>query len=285
MILYIVCKRYYLYFYRMSVKRLTQLFFSPTGTTRKILSGIAQGIAPAEIKGYDLTPPHNRDDFELELEEKNDLVIAGVPVYEEHVPHFLWDALNGIKANGQSIILIAVYGNIGFGMSLVELENWAKGSGFKVVAAAAFIGEHSFSHKDLPLAEGRPDTDDMKVARDFGISIAKKLKENPSVLEEIPGNLPLMARLLPKDSSKFFAHYPEVDLKTCTRCNRCLNVCPSGAIDFGTLKIDRSKCLHCFSCVRVCAPQARQIRLKLEPMVKTVLTRQTSKRKAPEIFI
>ncbi len=269
----------------MSENKLIQIFFSPTGTTKHVLLGIIQGIAPDEIKGYDLTPPINRESFHLEFDQEDNLVLLGIPVYEEHVPHFLWDTLNGIKAKGQSIILVVVYGNIGFGMSLIELKNWAKEAGFNVIAAAAFIGEHSFSHKGLPLAEGRPDTEDMKFARDFGISIAKKLKEKPSMLKEIPGNLLLMARLLPKDSSKFFAHYPESDLNKCTRCNRCLNICPSGAIDLGTLKIDHTKCLHCFACVRVCAPGARKIKLKIAPLVKTVLAQQTKQRKTPEVFI
>lgn len=269
----------------MAVTTLTQIFFSPTGTTKHILSAIGQGINADEIIGYDLTPSEKRDNFQLALDREDGLVLLGVPVYEEHVPDLIWDALNRIKANGQPIILIAVYGNIGFGMTLKELETWAKRVGFNVIAAGAFIGEHSFSHKGLPLAEGRPDIEDMRTAREFGAVIATKLENDLQLHSDISGHLPLMSYILPKNSSKFFAHYPEADMTKCIRCNRCLNICPSGAIDPGTLKIDHTKCLHCFACVRVCAPSARKIKLKLKPMVKTVLKAQTKKHKIPELFL
>jgi ferredoxin len=269
----------------MTVNTLTQIFFSPTGTTRQILSAIGQGINADKIIGYDLTPPEKRDNFQLTLDRENGIVLLGVPVYEEHVPDLIWDALNRIEANGQSIILIAVYGNIGFGLCLKELEAWAKRGGFNVIAAGAFIGEHSFSHKGLPLAEGRPDIKDMSSAREFGMSVLAKIQHDIPLNPDIPGHLPPISYVLPKNSAKLFAHYPKVDLKKCTRCNRCIYICPSGAIDPGTLEIDHSKCLHCFACVRVCAPSARKIKLKFKTMVKTVLKAQTKKRKITELFL
>jgi ferredoxin len=269
----------------MTINTLTQIFFSPTGTTRQILSGISQGINADEIIGYDLTPPEKRDNFQLTFDREDGLVLLGVPVYEEHVPDIIWDALNRIEAKGQPIILVAVYGNIGFGLCLKELEAWAKRVGFNTIAAGAFIGEHSFSHKGLPLAKGRPDVEDMRVAREFGASVLAKIQHDIPLNPDISGHLSLLSQILPKNSAKLFAHYPEVDLKKCTRCNRCIFICPSGAIDPGTLEIDHSKCLHCFACVRVCAPGAREIKLKLKPLVKTVLTQQTKQKKTPQVFI
>ena len=269
----------------MSIKQISQVFFSPTGTTRQVLGAIAKGIGATEIKGYDLTPPGNREHFNYSLREEDELVLVGVPVYEEFVPSFLWGCLNAIEGKNKPIVLVAVYGNIGFGMCLKEMAEWAKGAGFRVIAAAAFIGEHSFSHKETPLAEGRPDNKDLRIARKFGAAIAKKIKNGQSEVNNIPGHIPIMARVLPKNSAKLFAKYPDADMNICTRCMRCLNVCPSGAIDPGTLKIDKSKCLHCFACVRVCAPKARVIEFKLKALVKNVLTLQTGKRKEPELFI
>jgi ferredoxin len=266
-------------------RQLTQIFFSPTGTTRQVLGAIAKGLSPAEIRGYDLTPPEKREHPDIKLTDEDDLVLLGVPVYEEHVPHFLWDNLNAIEGKGKAIVLIAVYGNIGYGMCLKELETWAVKAGFKVLAAAAFIGEHSFSQKTLPLAAGRPDTDDLKTAMAFGKAILDKINAGDQSTPDIPGHLPLMARILPQDSAKFFSHYPKVDMNVCTRCMRCVTVCPSGAIDPGNLQIAASRCLHCFACVRVCAPKARKIRYKMAPLVTNVLTLQTRKRKEPKIII
>lgn len=53
--------------------------------------------------------------------------------------------------------------------------------------------------------------------------------------------------------------YPEImtsDLR-CNRCNKCLEVCPVGAIELGeTIKIDRAKCNRCMECAQVCYPGA-----------------------------
>lgn len=257
----------------------------PTGTTRQVLSAIANGIGASEIKGYDLTPPGNREHFNFSIQDSDELILIGVPVYEEFVPQFLWDCLNAIEGKNKPIVLVAVYGNIGFGMCLKEMADWAKRAGFRVIAAAAFVGEHSFSHKETPLAEGRPDNKDQRIARKFGAAIAKKIKNGQSEVNNIPGHIPIMARVLPKNSAKLFAKYPDADMALCTHCMRCLNVCPSAAIDPGTLNIDKTKCLHCFACVRVCAPKARQIEFKLKALVKNVLTLQTAKRNEPELFI
>lgn len=269
----------------MEIQRLTQIFFSPTGTTRQVLSAIAKGLTPVEIRGYDMTPPVNREHFNFQIRDEDELILIGVPVYEEFVPHFLWDCLKTLIGKDKPIVLIAVYGNIGYGMCLKEMADWAKRAGFNVIAAAAFIGEHSFSHKGLPLAEARPDSRDLEAAKNFGALVRNKLENEDKTEPVIPGKLPLMARILPKNSAGIFSYFPDANMDKCTRCMRCLNVCPSGAIDPGTLKIDRTKCLHCFACVRVCTPRARKTELKMKPLVKTVLTLQTRKRREPELFI
>ncbi len=269
----------------MSVKHLTQIFFSPTGTTRQVLSAIAAGIAPAEIRGCDLTPPENRENFNFTLQEKDEIVLMGIPVYEELIPDIVTECLNKIEGKGRPIVLVAVYGNVGYGTCLKDMNDWALKAGFKVIAAAAFIGEHSFSHKGLPLAEGRPDTHDLRLAKAFGKDIAEKISQKDISVPQISGKKLLMARVLPKNSERIFSRVPDPDMKKCTRCMRCMNVCPSGAIDPGSLKIDPTKCLHCFACVRVCAPEARKIVLKLKLLSKNALKFQTKVRKEPDIFI
>ena len=42
-----------------------------------------------------------------------------------------------------------------------------------------------------------------------------------------------------------------IDLEACTRCNKCIEVCPEGAIDFG-YQIDLDKCKGHRACVRAC---------------------------------
>lgn len=50
-----------------------------------------------------------------------------------------------------------------------------------------------------------------------------------------------------------------IDKQSCMSCGRCLQVCPSDAIDFeidGKAIIDQTKCTQCGRCVRVCPKDA-----------------------------
>lgn len=50
-----------------------------------------------------------------------------------------------------------------------------------------------------------------------------------------------------------------IDKQSCMSCGRCLQICPSDAIDFdtdGKALIDQTKCTQCGRCVRVCPKDA-----------------------------
>jgi formate hydrogenlyase subunit 6/NADH:ubiquinone oxidoreductase subunit I len=50
-----------------------------------------------------------------------------------------------------------------------------------------------------------------------------------------------------------------IDKQSCISCGRCLQICPSDAIDFtidGKALIDQTKCTQCGRCVRVCPKDA-----------------------------
>ena len=62
------------------------------------------------------------------------------------------------------------------------------------IAGAAYIGEHSFSSSELPIAEGRPDASDLIHAKLFGRRINEKLIALVSIDNvpdiNIPGSYP-----------------------------------------------------------------------------------------------
>jgi uncharacterized Fe-S center protein len=49
---------------------------------------------------------------------------------------------------------------------------------------------------------------------------------------------------------------PTTNDSKCTRCGRCLNQCPGGAITLNPLAIDTSKCIGCGKCIGECPFQA-----------------------------
>lgn len=62
-----------------------------------------------------------------------------------------------------------------FGTAVAQLAAFVAERGFVPVAAGAFVGEHSYSTPGTPIAEGRPDTQDLAEAAAFGARIGQKL--------------------------------------------------------------------------------------------------------------
>ena len=83
------------------------------------------------------------------------------------------------------------YGNRDYEDALVELYDLAVSLGLSPFAAGAFIGEHSYSTPEMPVAEGRPDSMDLADARIFGGECVRKL-ESPGAFApfHIKGNRP-----------------------------------------------------------------------------------------------
>lgn len=85
------------------------------------------------------------------------------------------DRLASVRGNNTPAVIVVVYGNRAYEKSLMELDYWAIQQGFKVIAGATFIGEHSYSTEKYPVAAGRPDERDLTLAADFGKQISDKI--------------------------------------------------------------------------------------------------------------
>ena len=211
-----------------------------------------------------------------------------MPVYEERIPKILLEFLTCLNSNGKPVVIVGVYGNIGYGIVLNELNNITSNAGFKVVAAATFIGEHSFSTDKIHLAKNRPNNNDLKKAEEFGQNIIKKMqkiKDLDNVSLNIPkGTLPITAQIAPKNSARLVTKKPDVDKHLCNHCNVCVKFCPVGAIDESTLEINEDKCLRCFSCVKRCVKKARKIIYKPDFIVSKVLKMKNKIAKEPKLY-
>lgn len=259
------------------------LYFSPTGTTRTILKNIALGMGIEKTTEINLTRPQTRQEPLPTL--NNEILLVGMPVYEDRIPPLVRPILENLHGLGQYAIVVAVYGNVGYGAVLQELETLLTKKDFNVIAGAAFIGEHSFSHAEFPIASKRPDDSDKYTAREFGRQIAEKLSAPPVTSLTFPGHLQLMSYLLPEGSAAGFAHPPNFDPARCNHCGRCANSCPVGAIYPVSMAVNDSKCLRCFACVRVCPQNARSIQLKHAWLVKRVLKNAATHRQEPQLFL
>ena len=90
-------------------QKINTLYFSATGTTEKIVTGIAERLAKnsggeIEINNFDFTLPEARK--KTHSFDEDILVIAGVPVYAGRVPNVLLKFLNKISGNGATAVAV-----------------------------------------------------------------------------------------------------------------------------------------------------------------------------------
>lgn len=232
------------------------VYFSPTGTTRSVVQGIAEGMNPGTRESIDITPPEARE-RPLKVSE-SDLLVIGVPVYMGRVPALLGAWLDAIEADNTPTVCVVVYGNRVYDNALLELTDMVKNRGGVPIAGAAYIGEHSFSNAETP-SLGRPDANDLAHAKHLGQKIREKLLSVQSVSQlsevEVPGSYPYEGATTLWDVD-FIAVSEE-----CTQCGVCAKVCPVGAVDPDNSSIiDQHKCITCCACLKKCPQNARTMK-------------------------
>jgi len=272
----------------LMIDKLVKIYFSPTLSTENIVHSIAKGWNVSEQRTICLNSLEQRHNLKFNI-GPTEAVILGIPVYEERIPDLLYPVLSKVRGSGHPMVLLATYGNISAGIALKQLSKMMRNQGFKIIAAASFIGEHSFSHEEIKIASGRPDSKDMEKAILLGKQIFQKIDKTEKI-ENLPelnikGELRAMGKLLPRHSELTFAHSPVIDPNLCKKCKKCLEFCPVNAIDPETLKSRDKLCIRCFACVKLCPNNARKIIYKKPVFVKTALKQLGKKRKEPEIYI
>lgn len=247
----------------MERKKVWAVYFSATDTTKKIVLTIADEAARllgAEREDYDFTLPGMRENGFAA--GKDDLVIFGTPVYAGRVPNVLLKYLATIQGNGALAVPVVLFGNRNFDDGLIELRDILENTGFHTVAAAAFVGEHSFSKT---LAAGRPDADDMKEAMAFAGKIAEKVKglpdgEAPAPVEVEGVPHPYRGYYQPRDRKGVSIDIRKVKSlvsDACDDCKICADVCPMGSISHENVREYTGICIKCGACIKKCPKQAR----------------------------
>ncbi|MDD9301158.1 MAG: 4Fe-4S binding protein [Desulfobacter sp.] len=268
----------------MNLENVSLAYFLPTGTIQKILRAIAKGYGAKQVEQIDLTLP--AADIQRKKENQEELMILGVPVYEGRVSKTAIPRLKQLTAKNTPAVVVVMYGNRDFEDALLELNDLALELSFLPVAGGAFIGEHSFAREDRPMANGRPDAQDIKAAMAFGSKIREKIKALDSVdkaaLITPPGNTPYVEHDRRGMEDKAASTIDE----DCTLCGECEPLCPVGAITIEqTVKTDSLACILCNACVKNCPAGARVV---ADPMINKVVSwvsKNFQDRREPEIFI
>lgn len=268
--------------------KITAMYFSATGTTKKVVGSLA-GIISEEINSQaintiDFTLPNGRK--KPAFFTKDDVLVIGVPVIAGRVPNVLLKYLNSISGNGTLAVAVVMYGNRNYDDALLELKDILESRGFTVIAAGTFIGEHSFSRT---LAANRPDNNDMTVVRRFAEQIAKKLTTAPKLQSiTIKGERPYRDYYKPRDVIGNPVDIRKVTPKTnsnCNRCKLCVQICPVGSIDPEDVSQLTGICIKCCACIKKCPMNAKYFDDVGYLRHKQELELEYSKRREPELFI
>ncbi len=242
------------------IKRIVKFYFTGTDTTKKVVDEFVNTLAKElninEIYDFNYTLPKSRENSPTF--EEGDLVVSGVPTIAGRVPNLLLPYLNTIEGKGALGVAISLYGNRNFDDCLVEQRDLLKKGGINVIAAGAFIGEHSFS---TILGANRPDDADLKIVEEFAKKVAEKIVREDFSEPEVKGEVPYRPYYTPRDRKgnliNFVKIKPETDNDLCIDCKVCAEACPLGSIDYEDTSNIIGKCMKCCACIKKCPTSAK----------------------------
>ena len=248
-------------------------YFSPSGTTKEIISLVAKAI-DGNSSLYDVTL--NSDAAALKI-DSDDIVLVGSPVYAGRIPPIVLERMANLKGDGQKAIAVVVYGNRDYDDALLELSELLNNKGFTTIAAGAFIGQHCIFPK---VATNRPDSEDKTKINQFATEVKDAVKNNqPLDLSKVKGNHPYKKIVV-------VPLHPSTDKNKCSQCGKCVDECPTHSIDSNNpTKTDDKTCITCCRCINLCPQNARGLRGLLYKIAGWKFVKDNTRRVEPKWFI
>ncbi len=142
--------------------KISQIIFSPTGGTQRVVDSLISEWNYDVTDKIDLSDP--KTDFRVFNLQEYDIAVIAVPSFAGRVPSVAAERLAKLRGSQIPCVLVCVYGNRAYEDTLIELNDLAEQSDFKVIAAISAVAEHSIMHQ---YAAGRPDKQDKAQLKDF----------------------------------------------------------------------------------------------------------------------
>ena len=236
--------------------RSTVVYYSQTGSTKKVAEAIYSGIKSAtgqcEIATVRDVAPESMADY--------DLIALGCPVFEFKAPaNFRTFEENLPMLNGKHCFLFATHGS-DRGMIFRDMGEVLLKKGLTVIGYRTWYGEVFLPSIPKPyFTEGHPDSVDLNEAADFGREMAElSLRIHRGENGPVPDVMSLKERPFPPQPPIELKHNQE----KCRYpiCHLCVDNCPiEGCIDLRQDPVvfaHKEKCIRCWMCCRVCPSEA-----------------------------
>ena len=246
-------------------QKITAVYFSPTGNSKKTALAIAEGIA-SDVHEMDITVEGMERTF-----GKEDFVVVGMPVYAGRIPAVAAERLPLLKGNETNCIIAASYGNREFDDALLEMADMLREQGFVIKGAAGVIGRHTYGEIQME----RPDENDLAESREFGAKAAASEKVWPEF--EIPGNRPY------REGAGKGKFHP-ITAENCVKCGLCVRNCPVNAIAEDCMSVG-DECISCFRCIRSCPLTAKHMDTEAYNKFAAEFTEKLKVRKENTFFL
>lgn len=236
--------------------KLKAYYFSPTGGTFHVATRLAGHLGvrlglPVECHSYTL--PAERE--VLPTLDADDVVLWATPVYAGRIPNKTLDYVRrAIHGNGNPAVALVTFGNRAYDNALAELVGLMHVGGLRLVGGAAVVTRHAFSDT---LGARRPDADDLAALDQFADEVAERIPVVSDAVLTVPGEAhperyytPLKVGNAP---AGFLKARPTCATDSCTRCGKCLSVCPMGSIaERNGMPVFDGVCIKCQACRRSC---------------------------------
>lgn len=247
------------------------IYFSATDTTRRCVEAVCEGFGCQTTISLNLA-----DDLNVKFPEftEDDIVVTGAPVYGGRLPEQVANAFSRLQGQRATAIALVVYGNRDYDDALLELTDILDKCSFRIVGAAAFIGQHSIFPK---VGISRPDASDVKKLIKFGQECKMAVTVGFNA-----GKTPYIKGKSPYKKMADAPLYPKIKLSKCIKCGRCAEKCPVQAIPADSPYVtNHSKCIKCGRCIFVCHQGARCHSGLVYSLIGGIFKASFSKRKEP----
>ncbi len=246
----------------MNIKSII-IYYTQTGNTKKIADAICKGIS-REIEHCDICRLKDVDSAK-DLSEY-DLIGLGAPVWGDGVPHILKFIEGMVGLDGKHAFAFCTHGTLPRPFLAAVVPAMIQ-RGLTIIGWNDWYGACCVPMMPKPyFTDGHPDEIDLKEAEDFGAEMAElsrsvyqgKTDLIPSFprgkdYDEIYGK-PLGPNAgLPEESVTTVSYPLVINMDKCTRCNLCVDNCPTNSIDFSVSPpLFKFDCAKCWLCEQIC---------------------------------